>query len=198
MLHFLQRRGSMQNSQLGKVNSTKRINYPRIFLIWRWEFIQHVLHTNPSQFDEHYRPTSLFCSVCNFDFNYIIHYENLEEEEKYFVEDLEASNLIKTKWENSNKMNISNGEVVAEYFKLLTNKEIMKLYKIYENDFFLFNYQFEFREMKFNVPKLELPPPGTNSRAIVSQDIVLSLCSLLVVLMQIPVRYLWFVSKWSI
>lgn len=50
-------------------------------------------------------------------------------------------------------MNITNGEVVAEYFKLLTDIEIKKLYKIYENDFLIADYQFEFRGIKFNVPK---------------------------------------------
>ena len=138
-----------------------------------------MLHTSPGQFDEHYRPTSLFCSICNVDFNYIIHYENLEEEEKYFVEDLNATDLIKSKWENSNKINITNGEVVGEYFKLLTDKEIKKLYKIYKDDFLLFNYQFEFRGMKFNVPKLEPgpPPSGTNNYSSISQDLISLICN---------------------
>ena len=92
----------------------------------------------------------LYCSVCNFDFNYIIHYEYLEEEEKYFVEDLNASNQIKPHWENSNKMNISNGEMVAEYFNLLTDDEIRGLYRIYKNDFLLFKYNFQFRNISFD------------------------------------------------
>ena len=71
-------------------------------------------------------------------------------------------------------MNVTNGEVVAKYFKLLTDQEIKKLYKIYENDFLLFNYQFEFRGMKFNVP----PPssPGTNNYSRISQDFILLIC----------------------
>ena len=65
-------------------------------------------------------------------------------------------------------MNITSGEVVAAYFELLSNEEIKKLYKIYENDFLLFNYQFEFREMKFNVPLQEPPPaPPRNSAFLI-------------------------------
>jgi hypothetical protein len=122
----------------------------------------------------------LFCNVCNFDFNYIIHFENIEQEEKYFVEDLNAADLITSKWENSNKMNISNEEIVEEYFKLLTDKEIKKLYKIYEKDFFLFNYQFEFRGMKFNVPKFEPgpSPPGTNHSHVDSLNLFILLVSI--------------------
>ena len=82
-------------------------------------------------------------------------------------------------------MNITNGEVVAEYFKLLTDKEIRQLYKIYENDFLLFNYQFEFRGMQFNVPKLEPgpPPPGTNNSNQLSLNLSFVLVSILIFLL---------------
>ena len=82
-------------------------------------------------------------------------------------------------------MNITNGEVVAEYFKLLTDKEIRQLYKIYENDFLLFNYQFEFRGMQFNVPKLEPgpPPPGTNNSNQLSLNLSFVLVSILTFLL---------------
>ena len=56
-------------------------------------------------------------------------------------------------------MNITIEKVVAAYFDLLSNEEIIQLYKIYENDFLLFNYQFEFREMQFNIP-LQEPLPA--------------------------------------
>ena len=106
----------------------------------------------------------LYCSVCNFDFNYIIHYEYLEEEEKYFVEDLNASNQIKPHWENSNKMNISNGEMVAEYFNLLTDDEIRGLYRIYKNDFLLFKYNFQFRNISFDDSSKEFYQQKQSSR----------------------------------
>ena len=118
-----------------------------------------------------------FCSVCNFDFNYIIHFEHIEEEEKYFVEELNASDLITPKWENQNKLNISNGQLVVKYFELLTDKEIKQLYKIYENDFHLFDYQFEFREMKFNFPKYNPgpAPAGRNDSIVLSLSVFLLL-----------------------
>ena len=69
-------------------------------------------------------------------------------------------------------MNITSGEVVAAYFDLLSNEEIKKLYKSYENDFLLFNYQFEFREMKFNIPLQEPPPaPPRNSAPLIFLNI---------------------------
>ena len=61
-----------------------------IGLIFRWEFIQHVLSSSPSRFDEHFRPIYLLCSSCSYDFNYILRYENISVEEPFFVQHLGA------------------------------------------------------------------------------------------------------------
>jgi len=116
-----------------------------------WEFIQHVLNTNPSSFDEHYRPITLLCQTCQYDFNYILRYENISEEEQFFVKEIGAEDLIKSQWRNSNKRNMSDTELLQSYFNLLSNKEISKLYQIYRLDFEEFEYSFEFRGLKYNV-----------------------------------------------
>ena len=63
-----------------------------LILFWysRWEFIQHVLSLRPTRFDEHFKPIYLLCSSCSYDFNYILHYENISVEEPKFVEQLGA------------------------------------------------------------------------------------------------------------
>jgi len=117
-----------------------------------WEFIQHVLHTDAGLFDEHYRPVYYLCGSCDFDYNYILQYEKIKTEESLFVEELGASEAIKPQWENSNKRNISDTDLLAAYFELLSNEEIKKLYNIYRPDFEQFNYSFEFREITYNMP----------------------------------------------
>ena len=55
------------------------------------------------------------------------------------------------RWENKNtKDNISKEEILGKYFSLLTDQEIMKLYKIYEDDFRNFGYKFNFRSLKLS------------------------------------------------
>ena len=62
------------------------------------------------------------------------------------------SEVIKPQWENSNKRNISDTDLLTAYFELLSNEEIKKLYNIYKPDFEQFNYSFEFREITYNMP----------------------------------------------
>eukprot|EP00090_Calanus_glacialis_P034506 TRINITY_DN58099_c0_g1_i1.p1 TRINITY_DN58099_c0_g1~~TRINITY_DN58099_c0_g1_i1.p1 ORF type:complete len:123 (+),score=21.42 TRINITY_DN58099_c0_g1_i1:21-389(+) len=80
---------------------------------------------------------------------------SIENEEPHLVQDLNATGLLTSRWENSNGMNISRENVVETYFELLTDDEIKKLYNIYEPDFLLFEYQFELRGLKYNVPKYQ-------------------------------------------
>ena len=53
------------------------------------------------------------------------------------------------RWENKNsKEKESKEEVLEAYFSLLTEDEILKLYKIYEGDFVNFGYKFTYRTLK--------------------------------------------------
>jgi len=125
--------------------SWRDIHYPS----W-WEFVQYLLQTTPHSYDEHWRPASLYCSVCSgFEFNTILHFENIEAEETLLADRLQASEVIHPRWENKNsKEKQSKEEVLGAYFRLLTDAEILKLYKIYEGDFVNFGYKFNFRRLK--------------------------------------------------
>ena len=64
---------------------------------------------------------------------------------------LNITNISFFRWENKNtKDNISKEEILGKYFGLLTDQEIMKLYKIYEDDFRNFGYKFNFRSLKLS------------------------------------------------
>ena len=64
---------------------------------------------------------------------------------------LNITNITFFRWENKNtKDNISKEEILGKYFSLLTDQEIMKLYKIYEDDFRNFGYKFNFRSLKLS------------------------------------------------
>ena len=133
----------------------------------RWEFVQHVLNTSPTTYDVHFRPVHLLCSSCHFQYNFIIKYENISAEEPLFIHQLGASrrrsvleiwgtilsvyvDILQSKWLNSNKLNVTDSELVETYFSQLTDAEIEKLYQIYQLDFQQFDYSFQFRGIKYN------------------------------------------------
>ena len=51
---------------------------------------------------------------------------------------------------NSNKINISDTELLETYFNLLTDEDIAVLYQIYQLDFHQFNYTFTFRGKQYH------------------------------------------------
>ena len=93
----------------------------------------------------------MYCSVCgNIKYNKILHFENIVNEEPHLVESLGAGDLIKPRWENKNsKEKVSKEQLLGSYFSLLSDQEIQRLYKIYEDDFRAFGYKFRFRNFVY-------------------------------------------------
>ncbi len=93
--------------------------------------------------DEHWMPVSEMCSMCSpeIEYDFIIKFENLAEEEKYFIERLELENTVLVRWENRNSGARSTGEVRDTYYNMLTENEIWQLYTFYKMDFDLFEYE---------------------------------------------------------
>ena len=121
-----------------------------LWSFFRWEFVQYVLNNSPKIFDQHFKPIHLLCKTCGFDYNYILKFENIEAEEKSFAQEIGASEVLESKWENSNKKSMSDEELIKTYFDILSEEEIQKLYKIYEVDFGQFQYSLDLRELRLS------------------------------------------------
>jgi len=115
-----------------------------------WEFVQYILDTSPSTYDEHWKPSSLYCSVCSFPYNHILHFETIQAEERLFAEEMGAGDLIHPRWENRNDEGLHKEEILGKYFSLLDDQDINALYRIYEDDFKMFGYQFQYRNLVYN------------------------------------------------
>ena len=61
--------------------------------------------------------------------------------------------FIFIRWENRDKDGeiTSREKLLFQYFNLLDDDEIEELYNIYENDFKLFGYSFQFRDLRLNI-----------------------------------------------
>ena len=57
------------------------------------------------------------------------------------------------RWENKDKdkEKLTREELIFKYFDLLDDDEILSLYSIYENDFKMFGYTFQFRGLRLNL-----------------------------------------------
>ena len=66
---------------------------------------------------------------------------------------LKFSNHIFLRFENKDKDSekMSREELLYKYFNLLDDDDIVSLYNIYQNDFKMFGYSFQFRGLKLNV-----------------------------------------------
>ena len=108
-----------------------------------WEFVQWILASADRKmfFDEHWRPVSDYCHLCLIRYNYVIHFENIQEEEQMFVEMMKAETVIKPRRENVNPND--SPDIYEKYFSLLDAADIEKLYDLYKTDFLMFNYKRE-------------------------------------------------------
>ena len=111
-----------------------------------WEFVQSVIIG--LNMDEHWMPMYKYCSVCNLnDFSndpYILKFESLDVEETAFLEYMGWDDIFsKTNKLNVNKFgNLSSEEVTQLYFSILSQEDIIKLFRVYKKDFLLFQYTF--------------------------------------------------------
>ena len=107
-----------------------------------WEFVQWILANgdHPERYDEHWKPMSLFCSVCTVPYNFILHFENLEREEQLLVDLWNVSGIVSSRWENRNDRGLAKKEIRDGYLGLLDRKEVDQLYELYKDDFLLFGY----------------------------------------------------------
>ena len=106
-------------------------------------FIDSILNGVITRDDEHWRPMSESCSLCNdegFVYDVIIRLENYSEEEKYFIDRLEIAHLIQSDMKENRNPSHVDEEERREYFQTLTSEQISKLVEFYTTDLEIFQY----------------------------------------------------------
>ena len=59
------------------------------------------LNVPMTRYDGHWRPYTMFCSVCFIPYNYILHFENIQEEQKMIAIYLNATSILKPRYISS-------------------------------------------------------------------------------------------------
>ena len=112
-----------------------------------WEFVQCVVTKMCS--DEHWNPIYQHCSICHplqLSTNpYILKFEHLKDEGPEFLQMMGWDKKIQDNAKvNANTYSgMSGAEITKLYFSTFSESEIMEVYKHYEYDFILFDYNFQ-------------------------------------------------------
>ena len=140
-----------KSNNYGTFLKVENDNRPNANLPSFWEFVQSVIIK--LNMDEHWQPMFQYCSVCHpiqLQVNpYILKFENLNQEQAAFIEDVGWRNAI----DNTVQLNVnrfagmSSEEITNLYFSNLSDNDIKNLYKVYKYDFLLFEYTFEIRNI---------------------------------------------------
>ncbi len=123
-----------------KVNGNRTAALPSF-----WEFVQYVKVSKPQNMDEHWRPTTNYCSLCSIKYDIIVHFENLGNESQYLKHVIDPDRISEESRMNPTPTGLKHEDLTKKYFEQLSHSDIMALYKIYEYDFKMFGYQFSFR-----------------------------------------------------
>ena len=140
-----------------KTNTTDRSPLQPTF----WEFVQFVKDTKPMLMDEHWKPMHLFCPVCDIDFAYVLKFENIPEEGKFLRKVLnpfdDRRHLLR-KVNKNHPMQMNETALVSVYFDMLSESDVEELFKIYELDFRMYGYEFEFKGKVYPDPDVPMTP----------------------------------------
>jgi len=89
---------------------------------------------NPSKYNEHWKPIHELCAPCAVHYDIIARYETLEDD---------AAFLLRLIGESPKTFSFHPSPTAGKldkYVSMLSAKDVNKLYKMYQQDFQLFNY----------------------------------------------------------
>ena len=125
-----------------------------------WEFVQYITSNTRNLYaDEHWRPINRHCSFCTVNYDFIIKFENFEEEGNYLKSRLaENLNDFWTHEEAEDGLSLkdafpsllSSRELTEKYFEMyLSSEDVRNLFEAYKEDFLMFGYSFTFKGEHF-------------------------------------------------
>ena len=102
------------------------------------EFVTYLIDsTTKRPFDRHWRPFHEFCKPCQVRYDFIGHFETLNQDADYVLKKMGLHNVSLL---HSNPSKKSASSLVAEKFATLSHDQIRNLTDIYRFDFLLFGY----------------------------------------------------------
>jgi len=106
------------------------------------EFLRFVI--KEKYFDEHWMPYYRTCDPCAIQYDYILKFETLKRDQAFLIQDINLNEYLydSNYLRNINPYGATTKETLHEYIKEIPRSLLKEIYKIYENDYKLFNYSF--------------------------------------------------------
>lgn len=107
------------------------------------EFLRFIV--SEKYFDEHWVPYYRTCNPCTIHYDYILKFETLNSDQDFFIQDANLSGYLYERdniypRNNINPLGATTRKILAEYIRGISRSLLDEVYKIYENDYKLFNY----------------------------------------------------------
>ena len=107
------------------------------------EFVLVLIHDmNLRRLDGHWQPYHETCFPCYIRYDFIGHYETMEEDAKYVLEKIGLRNY---KFPHYHSSSVPSKSILARELANLSHRDIEKLISIYRLDFRLYGYSNEFQ-----------------------------------------------------
>ncbi|KAL0869871.1 hypothetical protein ABMA27_006075 [Loxostege sticticalis] len=105
------------------------------------EFISYLLDEWKAKrtLDMHWTPYTGFCTPCKFNFDVILKFETLDEDQRFLIQLARLHKVVKPEWRNSGK-GATTLHNISHLYSRITKKQLDDLYQMYKYDFKLFNY----------------------------------------------------------
>lgn len=104
------------------------------------EFLRFI--ANEKYFDEHWTPYYRTCEPCALHYDYILKVETLDRDQNFLIQDTKLSNYLYEVRHpgNINPHGTTTRKILDQYIAGIPRSLLDQIYKIYENDYKLFNY----------------------------------------------------------
>ncbi|XP_018023525.1 carbohydrate sulfotransferase 10 [Hyalella azteca] len=101
------------------------------------QYVDYILeqYAAGKMLDEHWQPYTLFCSLCQVNFTYVLAFENIAEEQNFLLNHVEGLQNYPLKHEHSSEHNYS--AQVREHYSQLSRAQLDGLVDIYKDDFLI-------------------------------------------------------------
>ncbi|KAM3963227.1 carbohydrate sulfotransferase 11 [Aphomia sociella] len=105
------------------------------------EFVAYVLDERKAKrsLDMHWTPYTDFCTPCKFNFDVILKFETLDEDQRFLIQLARLQDVVKPEWRNSGK-GTNTLHNISHLYSRLKKSQLDGLYRLYRYDFQLFNY----------------------------------------------------------
>lgn len=102
--------------------------YPTFSEFVRW-LLDQIKHGN--HLDMHFVATTQFCTPCLINFDIILKFETLEEDQLYLIEKTGLKRIIAPEWRNMGKGK-NTLELLQQFYSKLSRNELDGLYDYYK------------------------------------------------------------------